>query len=101
MTLRPIQAIDLKGVPAALPQGPQPRLVWVPPTSLLVDETYQRGLSKESYRLIRKLATGFAWNRMKPPVVVDTGGGASRYRWPTYCDSCGVDRTGGDPCVRR
>jgi hypothetical protein len=101
MSLRPVKAIDLKGVPAVLPQGLRPRLEWVAPTALLVDETYQRGLSKESYGLIRKLALGFAWNRMKPPVVVDAGGGASHYRWPAYGDRRGVDRTRGDPCVRR
>lgn len=74
--MRKIQPIDLRGVVPKLPTGPKPQLLWVAPTSLLVDETYQRGLSKESYGLIRRMAAGFAWNRIKPPIVVDAGAGA-------------------------
>jgi hypothetical protein len=73
--LRPIAAVKLPGVKVQLPAGARPELFWIPPTGLLVDEAYQRGLSKESYRLIRKLAAGFAWNRMKPPIVVKTESG--------------------------
>ena len=75
-SLRKIRAITLPADAKRLPAGPRPRLDWVNPTSLLVDQTYQRGLSKESYKLIAKIAANFAWSRMKPPVVVDIGAGA-------------------------
>jgi len=73
--LRPIAAIPLGKITVCRPEGPRPHLVWVAPTALFVDELYQRSLSKESHRLIKKLAVSFAWERMKPPVVVDAGEG--------------------------
>lgn len=54
--------------------GARPELIWVSPTSLMVDATYQRNLSKRSVNLIHKMIDGFAWNRMKPPIVVRVGG---------------------------
>lgn len=50
--------------------GDKPVLKWVKPTDLYVDETYQRALKKRSIKLIYSVVEGFAWNRMKPPVVV-------------------------------
>lgn len=76
MTLRKIEPIDLDGIITKLPGGQRPQLIWRDPRSLLVDETYQRGLSKESFKLIRRMAAQFSWERMKPPVVVDAGAGA-------------------------
>lgn len=55
--------------------GRRPELRWVPPTSLLVDETYQRDLGRRSLRLINSLIENFAWRKMKPPVVVEVGTG--------------------------
>ena len=69
--LRPIAPLDLAGVTPKLPAGPRPRMIWLRPSALLVDESYQRRLSKESRRLIKRLAADFAWERMKPPVVVE------------------------------
>lgn len=68
----PLMLPDLK--PKVIP-GNKPELLWAPPTSLLVDATYQRDLSERSMRLIRKVIDGFAWNRMKPPIVVRVDGG--------------------------
>lgn len=71
MTLRRIEPLPLPAAErSAVDLGPKPTLLWVKPTDLLVDATYQRDLSKQSLRLIRKMAMEFAWNRMKPPVVV-------------------------------
>ncbi len=72
-TLRPIEPIDLGDVPCAQPAGARPQLKWVPPTALLVDATYQRDLTVRSINLITKLVRNFAWNRMKPPIVVQVG----------------------------
>lgn len=55
--------------------GQTPELRWVSPSSLMVDEAYQRDLTKRSKSLIRKLTEQFAWRKMKPPIVVDTESG--------------------------
>jgi hypothetical protein len=55
--------------------GTRPELRWVAPTSLLVDESYQRDLGKRSMSLIKTLVANFAWRKMKPPIVVEVGGG--------------------------
>lgn len=55
--------------------GQTPELRWVSPGSLMVDEAYQRDLTKRSRSLIRKLIENFAWRKMKPPIVVDTDSG--------------------------
>lgn len=55
--------------------GKRPELRWVAPTSLLVDESYQRDLGKRSMNLIKALVDNFAWRKMKPPIVVEVEGG--------------------------
>lgn len=55
--------------------GQKPELRWVSPTSILVDEGYQRDLGKRSYSLIRGMMQNFAWRKMKPPIVVEVGAG--------------------------
>ncbi len=47
----------------------------VKPSTLLVDERYQRGLSERSIKLIRKIVSEWDWRAFKPPVVVDVGAG--------------------------
>lgn len=71
--LRPIKPIPLNGLKPAEVCGPLPELMWLPPTSLLVDGTYQRDLSDRSMRLVRRMIECFAWSRMKPPIVVKSG----------------------------
>jgi len=73
MALRPIMAMPFPGI-AKPDLGERPSLEWVAPTDLMVDETYQRNLSRRSIALITKMVSGFAWNRMKPPIVVRIGG---------------------------
>lgn len=72
--LRQIQPIDFPDVQYANVTGKRPVLRWVAPTDLWVDDTYQRDLSRKSLSLIKATVQGFAWNRMKPPIVVDDGG---------------------------
>lgn len=74
MTLRRIRPMPFPGVKAP-DLGPRPSLEWVSPTDLFVDGTYQRDLSKRSMSLISKMLKEFAWNRMKPPIVVRTAAG--------------------------
>jgi hypothetical protein len=52
--------------------GRPPEFVNVPPTSLLVEESYQRDLSAASIRLIRKIVSGWDWGKFKPPVCART-----------------------------
>lgn len=71
--LRPIKPMSFPDLKPASFDGEKPSLKWVAPTSLLVDATYQRDLSERSIRLIRRMIEGFAWNRLKPPIVVQAG----------------------------
>lgn len=52
-----------------------PEFTWVRPTTLLVDETYQRGISSRSIKLIGRIVANWDWARFKPPVVAVTAGG--------------------------
>lgn len=73
---RPVVALDLppKLVPAPLP-GAVPSFRMVPPTSLLVEDAYQRDLSAKSIRLIRRIVSGWDWAKFKPPVCARTPDG--------------------------
>lgn len=67
---RPIKPMNFPDLKPARVDDRKPVLKWVEPTSLLVDGTYQRDLSERSIRLIRRMIENFAWNRLKPPIVV-------------------------------
>lgn len=73
-SLRRIRPITFSDVKPSIVEGPLPVLKWVCPTDLYVDAIYQRDLSRKSLQLIEQMYCRFAWNRMKPPVVVDDGG---------------------------
>lgn len=71
---RPIAALKLPDVtPCEITTAP-PELRIVPPASLYVDESYQRGLSERSVKLIRKIVSEWSWTAFKPPVVVEVDG---------------------------
>ena len=64
--IEPIKALfDLVGNVANSP----PTLMWINPTELCVDETYQRNLSKKSIRLIMRIIREFNWSHYKQPIV--------------------------------
>jgi hypothetical protein len=72
--MRAITALNLPDVtPNAIPTAP-PEIRLVDPRTLGVDESYQRGLSERSMRLIRKIVAGWDWRAFKPPVVVEVEG---------------------------
>jgi hypothetical protein len=71
--LRSIKAMTVPDLKPATEFGPKPRAIWVAPTSLVVDGTYQRDLSERSIRLIRRTIETFRWNRYKPPIAVQMG----------------------------
>jgi hypothetical protein len=74
--LRPIAPVSLAAgptspaiVPAELAGQTTPRIEWVAPRSLFVEEGYQRQLSRNSLTLIRKIVAGWNWAHVKPPIV--------------------------------
>lgn len=72
---RPIRAIPLPGItPKPLTSKP-PVLGWADPTTLLVEGEYQRGLTRRSMLLIRRIAENFDWLHVKPPVCAREAGG--------------------------
>lgn len=76
MGLRQIAPIDTTGLkPAAVDQD-MPELSWAAPTSLFVDDVYQREVSGRSNRLVRKLVENFEWNRVKPVIAVRSDDGS-------------------------
>jgi hypothetical protein len=75
MTHRPITPIALTDIkPGGTPRA-QPIFEYVDPGTLLVDEDYQRDISKRSLRLIRRIITNWDWSRFKTPVAVLTDAG--------------------------
>lgn len=76
MSLRRIKPIALpKRIAPPASFGAPPQWRWVAPTELLVDASYQRDVSATSRRLIIRMCASFAWNRMKPPIVVEVASG--------------------------
>lgn len=70
---RPVKPIGVKDLVIAEPMGGGAvGFETVDPSSLLVDEAYQRALSERSKALIRKIVEGFDWRRFKPPIVART-----------------------------
>lgn len=69
---RSVIALDLPGAAPGTPPTAKPEIVWVNPGELLIDATYQRDLSEQSIRLIRRIVEGWDWRRFKPPVTART-----------------------------
>ncbi len=72
--LRTVTALNLPDVKRCEIDNEPPSLRLVHPASLCIDESYQRGLSERSIRLIRKIVSEWSWTAFKPPVVVDVDG---------------------------
>lgn len=67
--LRPIRSLpNLKEIAGTI-KTDEPKVVWIDPRELYVDESYQRNLSRKSMALIAKIVTGFSWAHYKPPIV--------------------------------
>lgn len=54
--------------------GAAPEVLVVDPCELMVDERYQRDLSRRSRRLIRRIYTEWDWRAFKPPIVTRVDG---------------------------
>lgn len=73
--LRPIAALNFPDIEPDGAPGRPPQLVLVSPTDLLIDESYQRDLSRASLLLIRRIVAAWRWRAFKPPIVVSTEDG--------------------------
>lgn len=69
--IAPLKDTQGRVVPGGLIE-PRPTFCSVAPTSLLVDETYQRSLSERSERMIREIVRDWSWASYKAPVCVET-----------------------------
>lgn len=76
MSLRSIAPI-VEGKPLRRnPVAPPPKIAWLRLDQLVIDESYQRGLSHKSMALIRRLVERWDWNCFKPlSVALIAGGG--------------------------
>lgn len=72
--MRSIAALNFPDVTPSVISTQPPELRVVSPFELYVDETYQRGLSDRSVKLIRKIVSEWSWTAFKPPVVVEVDG---------------------------
>jgi hypothetical protein len=74
--VHPVAALDLPDLkPAPLGGMAEPIFDRIAPGDLLIDESYQRGLSARSLRLVRYIVEGWDWLKFKPPVVAITDRG--------------------------
>lgn len=65
--IQPLKITDL--LPASILESDgKPEFTWVDPSTLCIEEKYQRNLAERSVTLIRKIYRDFSWNRFKPPV---------------------------------
>lgn len=71
--LRPVAGLKFPDIEPGGADMAKPEYAEVEPTSLLVDETYQRNLSERSRVLIRRLVASWDWRAYKPPSVVRVG----------------------------
>ncbi|MGV6876659.1 DUF6551 family protein [Pseudochelatococcus sp. B33] len=71
MTLRQVAALRLPDITPAAISSTAPTVRLVEPSTLSVNEEYQRSLSDRSVRLIRKIVAEWDWRAFKPPVVVE------------------------------
>lgn len=69
-SIRPLSRESLRGVEPARVGAKLPKVEWVDPCSLYVEESYQRDVTANGVALIRKIYAGFSWARMKFPVCV-------------------------------
>jgi hypothetical protein len=67
--MRPVRRMDLGKASVGEIADQAPQFIEVPPSDLWIDESYQRGLSRKSARLIISVATNWQWSKFKPPVV--------------------------------
>lgn len=74
--LRPIAVLDFPDIAPGGADMARPVFVEVAPSDLLVDESYQRSLSRRSLSVIRRAVARWDWRSFHPPIVVRSESGA-------------------------
>src|SRR5690348_4235835 len=75
MSAKKIKPLNLLNLEPSMAATSDPNFEWVEPKTLLVEDKYQRQLSKESITLIRRIISGWDWAKFKPPIVAPTNDG--------------------------
>jgi hypothetical protein len=75
MTLRTVQPILENKPLKRAPVPPPPKIAWLSIEQLVIDESYQRALSGNGLRLIRRLVETWDWNCFKPLSVAPAADG--------------------------
>jgi hypothetical protein len=73
--MRKVKKMAMPGIEPGMADTPEPIFEDVDPTTLLVDEVYQRKLSERSVSLIRKMVGTWDWRKFQPPTVAKTDAG--------------------------
>jgi len=71
-SVRRIEAVKLPGAEPVTKIGAPPEYRLVDPATLLVEESYQRNLSRKSLSLLRRIVEGWDWRKFKAPIVAET-----------------------------
>ena len=70
------RAIDVAGQPELTPvDQAAPVLDWLPINRLVIDDRYQRPLTRAGWQTIRRIAEDFRWTRFSPVLVAPLAGG--------------------------
>ena len=70
------RTIDISNMqPAELASQPSPQMLWVEIAQLVIDDRYQRPLSKNNLSAIKRIASDFRWSRFSPVIVAPIEGG--------------------------
>lgn len=72
--LRPV-CIEKQSPVGDVDPGAAPMLQWLPISSLVVDDGYQRDLKAGNWKAIRRIAAAFSWSRFSPVFVAPVEGG--------------------------
>ena len=75
MSLRPIKPITENKPLKRKPMDPPPKIAWLSLDQLVVDEEYQRALSRRGEAMIRRLVENWDWNCFKPLSVAPASDG--------------------------
>lgn len=96
-----IRAIDPAGYkpPASHYPGPAPSLLWLPIADLVVDEAYQRKITKAGRAAVQAIVESFDWSQFSPVIVAAIEGGVyaiidGQHR-TTAAAACGIKNV---PC---
>jgi hypothetical protein len=70
------RGIDIGGHdPVEAAPGPAPMLQWIGLERMVIDDRYQRPLSKGNWKSIHRIAANFRWSRFGPVLVAPVEGG--------------------------